>query len=152
MTENYYTRLAETGIRPSIQRVAIYEYLCEHHTHPTVDMMYEALSPSYPTLSRTTIYNTLKLFSDNGLIQTIQIEEDKLRFDADITPHLHFKCIKCGQIYDIFNTNNLQTINSSCCSLLPTDFIAQKIQTNMWGICSNCSVNSSNTSDQDKLH
>jgi len=140
MTDTYFNHIAETGIRPSVQRVAIYSYLCEHPVHPTVDMVFSALSPDYPTLSRTTIYNTLKLFADSGLVQTIQIEEDKLRYDADITPHIHFKCLKCGNVYDITDKKTLEILDSSCCSLLPSNFIAKKIQTNIWGICSSCSV------------
>jgi len=101
-------------------------------------MVYTALAPQYPTLSRTTIYNTLKLFAESGLVQSIQIEDDKLRYDADITPHIHFKCIKCGRVFDVFDRAMLEKFNSACCSLLPQNFIAQKIQTNIWGTCSNC--------------
>lgn len=139
MSDNYFSVINEAGIRPSIQRIAIYAYLCEHPVHPTVDMMFSALASAYPTLSRTTIYNTLKLFAECGLVQTIQIEEDKIRYDADVTPHLHFKCLKCGQVFDIFDRETLDKFNSACCSLLPDNFIAQKIQTNIWGTCSNCS-------------
>ena len=134
----YITKISETGIRPSVQRVAIYAYLCEHPIHPTVDMVYLALAPVYPTLSRTTIYNTLKLFAEYGLVQTIQIEDDKLRYDANMTPHLHFKCVKCGKVYDIFNEKLLNEIDKECSNLLPSDFTVEKIQTNIWGVCSDC--------------
>ena len=43
-----------------MQRIAIMEYLMEHRTHPSADEIYTALSPSMPTLSKTTVYNTLK--------------------------------------------------------------------------------------------
>ena len=60
-----YDRLLEHNIKPSMQRIAIMEYLMEHPIHPSADDIYTALSPSMPTLSKTTVYNTLKLFSDN---------------------------------------------------------------------------------------
>ena len=44
-----------------MQRIAIMEYLMEHPIHPSADDIYTALSPSMPTLSKTTVYNTLKL-------------------------------------------------------------------------------------------
>lgn len=143
MSDNSYLKIAEAGLRPSVQRTAIYEYLYEHPVHPTVDMIYTALSPEYPTLSKTTVYNTLKAFADHGLVQSIQIEEDKVRYDANIRPHLHFKCIRCGSVYDVFapeNSRGIQNAHSKCCTFLPEGFITQKIQTNIWGICASCSV------------
>ena len=97
-TQDY---LASKGIRASVQRIAIMKYLHTHHNHPTVDQVYEALHPDMPTLSKTTIYNTLKLFEAKGAIQIINIDEHNARMDANFTPHAHFLCIQCGMIYDI---------------------------------------------------
>lgn len=134
----YAEKINSKGIRFSVQRVAIYKYVCEHKVHPTVDTVYTALSPKYPTLSRTTVYNTLHLFSEQNLVQTIKIEDDELRYDANMTPHLHFKCTKCGKVYDIFDTESLPVFNAKCLSLLPHGFAALQIQTNLWGICPDC--------------
>ncbi len=139
MANNYIAKIENTGIRPSVQRVAVYTYLCQHPIHPTVDTVYTALSPVYPTLSRTTIYNTLKLFAEKGLVQTIQIEDDKLRFDANTEPHLHFKCTKCGNVFDVFDEKILKNINTQCSQVVPEGFSVEKIQTNIWGICNKCS-------------
>ena len=53
--------LIRHGVRPSVQRIAVMNYLLEHRTHPTVDEIYVALSKDMPTLSKTTVYNTLEL-------------------------------------------------------------------------------------------
>ena len=92
-------RLQSHHIKPSVQRIAIMEYLMAHRTHPTVDEIYLALSPSIPTLSKTTVYNTLKLLSENGAIQTLTI-------DAITAPHAHFFCKCCGRIYDLTPTES----------------------------------------------
>ena len=126
-------KLEEKNIRPSVQRMAIYNFLAENPVHPTVDTIYTALSPQMPTLSRTTVYNTLRQFSECGLVQTITIEDGELRYDADTSNHLHFKCIKCGKIYDIFKPVELPP------QFLQDGFKAEKIQTNIWGICKDCS-------------
>ena len=105
--KNYHTTLSEAGVRPSVQRVAVYSYLCEHPVHPTVETLYASLSPEYPTLSKTTIYNTLKLFEEKNLVHSLKIEDDKLRYDADIRPHIHFKCEKCGKVFDVFDDTNI---------------------------------------------
>lgn len=96
-----YNRLLEHNIKPSMQRIAIMEYLMEHPIHPSADDIYTALSPSMPTLSKTTVYNTLKLFSEQGAAQMLTIDERNTNFDADTSPHAHFLCRRCGRIYDL---------------------------------------------------
>ncbi|KDR94707.1 Fur family transcriptional regulator, peroxide stress response regulator [Peptoclostridium litorale DSM 5388] len=92
--------LKEHGIKPSYQRIRIFEYLMEKRNHPTVDLIYRALLPEIPTLSKTTVYNTLNLFIEKGITLLIVIEENETRYDADISDHGHFKCEKCGNVYD----------------------------------------------------
>ncbi len=94
-------RLQEHNIRPSVQRISIMDYLMVHRTHPTVDEIYTALAPGMPTLSKTTVYNTLKLLSEHGAVQTLTIDERNTCYDADTTPHAHFLCKCCGKIYDV---------------------------------------------------
>ena len=84
-----------------MQRIAIMQYLMEHPIHPSADDIYTALSPSMPTLSKTTVYNTLKLFSEQGAAQMLTIDEKNTNFDADTSVHSHFLCKRCGHIYDL---------------------------------------------------
>lgn len=97
--------LLKFGIRPSVQRTAVMEYLMNFKSHPTVEEIYVALSPSIQTLSKTTVYNTLNLFHKMGAVQTLSIDDKNLRFDADVTRHAHFYCRNCGQVHDIFDVN-----------------------------------------------
>ena len=92
--------LKKSGIKPSYQRIKIYEYLMGTKSHPTVDVIYKALVRDIPTLSKTTVYNTLNLFIENGITQLLTIEENETRYDADISLHGHFKCTACGKVYD----------------------------------------------------
>ena len=133
MRNNAIKLLTEKKLRPSVQRVEILAYLLDKKNHPTVDMIYSDLHPSFPTLSKTTVYNTLRLLEAEKLIQTIGIEETELRYDADISNHLHFKCLHCKNVYDIFSISP-QPIDS----LLPKGFLLTKTQINLWGICEKC--------------
>lgn len=54
-----------------------------------------------PTLSKTTVYNTLKLFSEKGAALMLTIDENRVNFDGDTSPHTHFLCKRCGKIYDL---------------------------------------------------
>lgn len=138
MSNDYQKIISDKGIRPSIQRVVIYKYLSEHPVHPTVDIVYTALSPSYPTLSRTTVYNTLKLFSKHHIVQAIKIDDDEIRYDANVSAHIHFKCTKCGKVFDVFAEKIIPSFNEQCSSLLPEGFTPDLIQTNIWGTCADC--------------
>ena len=98
---NFTTHLTSNNIKPSIQRIKIYEYLYNNKIHPTVDNIYTGLVGEIPTLSKTTVYNTLKLFIENKIAITLTIEDNEVRYDAFMEDHAHFKCNACGKVYDI---------------------------------------------------
>ncbi len=99
-----YNRLVDNGVRPSVQRLAIMEYLLTHHTHPTVEDVYKGLCDAITTLSRTTVYNTLRMFAEHGVAQMITIDEHRVCYDGDIVPHIHFYCTQCNKIVDVYHT------------------------------------------------
>lgn len=125
--------LQSHNIKPSVQRIAIMSYLMEHRTHPSVEEIYTALSPSMPTLSKTTVYNTLKILSEEGAIFTLTIDERNTCYDADISPHAHFFCKSCGKIYDVKVNDNVfeNSINSEGHKI-------QEIHHYYKGICKQC--------------
>ena len=100
------------GIKASYQRMAILSFLVKNPTHPTVDIIFNNLYLSIPTLSKTTVYNTLKLLEEQGVIRALYIDEKNVRYDADLSPHAHFKCKNCGLItdlhLDLFNIKKIE--------------------------------------------
>ena len=99
---NAFETLSRYNIKPSPQRMAIMTYLLEHKTHPTIEEIYKSLSPDMPTLSKTTIYNTLKVFVENGAASMLTINEKTTCYDYDTSPHAHFICKKCNKVTDLF--------------------------------------------------
>jgi len=97
----YAEILKDAGISPSIQRILIMKFLDENRVHPTADMIYQSLKSDIPTLSKTTIYNTLKLFTEKHLVSELSLFDNEIRYEFESEPHIHFKCVKCGKIYDI---------------------------------------------------
>lgn len=93
--------LQTSGLKPTYQRLRILEYLEKHKNHPTVEMMYKDLVREIPTISRTTIYNTLNSFLEKGIIDSITITGTETRYEYKIPPHHHFLCTRCGQVIDI---------------------------------------------------
>ena len=99
-TENIKEYLLEHNIKPSYSRIHIMEYLLSKKSHPTVDEIYKELAKDIPTLSKTTVYNTLSIFADNNIARVVTIEDNETRYDADMLNHGHFKCKSCGVVYD----------------------------------------------------
>lgn len=94
--------LEQRGLKATFQRLKILEYLDTHiKTHPTAEMIYETLKEEIPTISITTIYNTLSAFLEHGLASAETITGTEVRYDLTTTPHHHFLCKKCGRIIDI---------------------------------------------------
>jgi Fur family peroxide stress response transcriptional regulator len=93
--------LKERGILLTIQRSAVLDFLHGNTQHPTAEEIYQALRGLYPALSRATVYNTLDLFKQHGLIQEVTIERSKAHYDYNTEPHHHFLCRHCYRIYDI---------------------------------------------------
>jgi Fe2+ or Zn2+ uptake regulation protein len=92
--------LLEKGVRPSIQRIKVLEYLHQVQGHPNVDEIFASLSPHFPSLSKATIYNTLNAFARAGLIRTLSMDGLEKRFDLITHDHGHFKCDHCGEIFN----------------------------------------------------
>lgn len=97
---NFAELLQQYDIRPTYPRIKVLEYLTIRKTHPTADEIYHALIDEIPSLSKMTVYNTLKLLADKHLIAVVNIEENEMRYDGIRTRHGHFKCKVCGTIYD----------------------------------------------------
>lgn len=125
--------MAEKGLRPTPQRLAVYQYLLTHPIHPTADTIYQALVAQYPTFSRTTIYNSLRSLVEIQLVRTVNIEAEEQRFDGNPTDHGHFRCTHCGRIYD-FDVDE-KALQQMC----PTGFQAEIKDVFFNGICAACS-------------
>ncbi|MCK9266328.1 transcriptional repressor [bacterium] len=112
MIINNIAQLLETkNIQASYHRIKILEYLVNNRIHPTVDNIYSALVKGIPTLSKTTVYNTVKLFVSKKLVMQVTVEDNEARYDYSETPHFHFKCKKCEKLYDIFQESDLLKSN-----------------------------------------
>lgn len=126
--------LKNNDIRPSFQRIKILEYLLKYKNHPTVDTIHRELVNKIPTLSKTTVYNTLKLFVEQNVAIIINIENNETRYDAYVSKHGHFKCEKCGKVYDFnvdFDSVNLEKIKK---------FKIHEYHFYLKGICDKCKI------------
>ena len=113
---NAYEYLLDYNIKPSVQRIAIMDYLLKHQ------------------ISKTTVYNTLKLFIEHGAARMLTIDERNVCFDGNVYPHAHFQCSKCGTIYDV----PLYTEIKEIATLKENGFDIEETHFYYKGVCAEC--------------
>jgi len=93
--------LTDHGIQPSAQRVAVANYVLYTSDHPSADQVWAEVKRGFPMLSRATVYNTLNLFAEKGLLRELVLAEGKVVFDPKLEPHHHFLDEETGEILDV---------------------------------------------------
>jgi Fur family transcriptional regulator, iron response regulator len=93
--------LRDRGIQPSAHRVAVAEYVLSTREHPSADLVWKRVRERFPLISRATVYNTLNLFAEQGLLQRLSLSEDSVVFDPITETHHHFIDETTGAIHDV---------------------------------------------------
>lgn len=93
--------LREHGIGPTHQRVEIARALFSRMTHLSADQVLAAVNARHAETSKATVYNTLKLFVEKGLVREVIVDPTKVFYDPNTAPHHHFYDVETGEITDI---------------------------------------------------
>jgi Fe2+ or Zn2+ uptake regulation protein len=133
--EKRMARLRSAGVTPTMQRLAILEYLEGTKSHPTADEVYAAVHKTCPTIARATVYNTLEALTKSGTILQLAVDPSAARYDADLGPHVHFRCRKCGKLYDVDVRQN------RCLGREVDGHQVESIRTYAFGVCASCRKN-----------
>jgi Fur family peroxide stress response transcriptional regulator len=103
--------------------------------HPTAAWIYERLKKEIPDLSMGTVYRNLNILIEQGLVRKIDFGSTFDRFDANIDPHYHFVCEKCGAITDLdlpIDASLNEWVNDK------TQFKAKRHRIEFYGLCNRC--------------
>jgi Fe2+ or Zn2+ uptake regulation protein len=95
------TQLRTAGIQPSAQRVAIADYVLYTDEHPSADLVWKRVQARLPYVSRATVYNTLNLFVEKGLLRSLSLSDASVVFDPKTGRHHHFIDEETGEIHDV---------------------------------------------------
>jgi Fur family peroxide stress response transcriptional regulator len=82
------------------QRAAIYRVLLSNRNHPTAETVFRTVRKEFPSISFDTVNRTLIRFAQIGLIHPVECSGQGKKYDTDLTPHHHVKCVDCGAIHD----------------------------------------------------
>ncbi|MDR2771373.1 MAG: transcriptional repressor [Clostridiales Family XIII bacterium] len=133
--EQLERRIRDAGLRPSSARIHVLRYLEKHRNHPTADLIYKALRPDLPSLSRASVYNSLSALARSGLVRPLTMDGDELRYDAFVEDHGHFCCERCGAICDF-------ELPPSEAALKLDGFVVNRKDLLVFGFCPSCAKES----------
>lgn len=130
------THLRAVDLKLTPQRFAVLDYLLRRRdTHPTADQISAGLNRRFPRASRATVYNTLKALKDAGLVHEIFMDDAIARYDANLDPHHHFVCHRCGRLEDV----PAEMLRASLSDVTPgSGYIVESYEVVMRGVCAAC--------------
>src|ERR1700737_742876 len=94
-------KLRERGHRVTPQRLVIHRALAARQQHVTAEQVLELVSQSLPGTSLPTVYATLELFEELGLVRRVSTGSGAVLFDSRVVPHAHAVCRHCGSVADV---------------------------------------------------
>lgn len=121
--------------RNTHQCSTILSHLRSVKTHPTAEMVYQKVKEDIPAITLATVYRNLNKLADNGQILRIEINKE-FHFDADLKPHQHCVCEKCGKIMDDCNA---KISEDAVKHFDMKGFIPKRVNVIFEGICKDCS-------------
>ncbi len=93
--------LRDRGINPTAQRVEIARLLLYRRIHLTAEDVFRIVNRDGPHVSKATVYNTLGVFAEKGLIREVVIDPTRVVYDSNTVPHHHFYNVETGELFDI---------------------------------------------------
>lgn len=93
----------QAGAKMTHQRIEVFREVARTGEHPDAVTIYQRVRRRMPTISLDTIYRTLWMLMDMGLITTLGLHRERVRFDGNTTTHHHFICTKCGMTRDLYS-------------------------------------------------
>lgn len=135
LVTSFLDQCRRLGIKGTHQRREIFKELAQTAAHPDAKTIYQGVKQRIPAISFDTVYRTLRLFEEKGVIARVGLPSESARFDANTARHGHFVCSQCGFIGD-FRCEALESL------ILPDEASRfgslHSINMEVIGICQNC--------------
>ena len=128
-------KLRERGHRVTSQRVVIHRLLRERDQHLSAEQVHEAVADRLPGTSLPTVYATLELFEELGLVRRVSTGSGPVLFDSRTGPHGHAICRSCGAVADV---ESPPLPDSALRRARAAGFEPDHAQTVIWGTCARC--------------
>ena len=121
--------------RETKQREAILNMLRGANSHPTADWVYDEVRKVIPIISKGTVYRNLKILREDGKISELNLNGTVSRYEGNQENHYHFRCEKCGRIFDLDEPVNNELDERVA---KRTGFTVSYHQLEFRGLCKDC--------------
>jgi Fur family peroxide stress response transcriptional regulator len=133
--EQFKAAAKDAGVKLTHQRLEIFREIASSLEHPDAKTVFRTIQARIPTVSLDTVYRTLWMLNDLGLITTLDPRREGVRFDANLEPHHHYICVRCGLARD-FESAELNTLRVSDAVKGFGSVVATHVEVR--GICDRC--------------
>ena len=127
----------EGGLRLTHQRLEVAREVAGSDAHPDVETIYRGVKERVPTISLDTVYRTLRTLENRGLVTRVNATSGPARYDANLEPHHHFVCTRCGMVRDVVDPN-LDTVRAPKTTL--NIGAVDSVEVQLRGVCKTCSA------------
>lgn len=128
-------RLAERGLRFTVQREHVYHVLKQRRDHPTAEQVFLRAKESMPEISMATVYNCLDALVKCKLVREVNLDRGATRFCPNMHKHFHFYCDQCGGAFDIDFTQTTRAEFE-----VPQGFKTTGYEISVRGLCAECAA------------
>jgi Fe2+ or Zn2+ uptake regulation protein len=135
LDDQLVSELRRRGHRVTSQRIVIHRALCSRAQHMTAEQVLEKVSDVLPGVSLPTVYATLELLEDLGLVRRFGTGNGAVLFDSRVEPHAHTVCRSCGATADLDGGALSEQVFARA---QETGFVPDHTQLVVWGFCSRC--------------
>ncbi|MEG1610040.1 MAG: transcriptional repressor [Bilophila sp.] len=126
--------MTQPQTRMTRQRMVILEELRKVKTHPTADELYAMVRLKMPRISLGTVYRNLDFLADSREILKLESAGSIRRFDGDVRPHQHVRCLVCGKVGDVMPPLPVPKVDG----IEVEGFTISAARVEYEGICDNC--------------
>ena len=126
----------DKGIRLTPQRLEVFREVASSLEHPDAQTVYQAVHARMPSVSLDTVYRTLWMLNDLGLVSTLGLSRENVRFDGNPRKHHHFVCVQCGLTRD-FENKKLDALRLPDSAKAFGKVLSTRIE--VCGVCEDCS-------------
>lgn len=131
--------------RMTKQRRIILEELRKLTSHPTADELYEIVRQRLPRISLGTVYRNLDVLSESGEVLKLESAGNQKRFDGDVSPHWHVRCLHCGRVGDVTAKATAPTVEG----MEAPGFTITHGMMEFFGVCDACRESGAEVPDGD---
>ena len=127
--------LRKKGYKATTQRIAICRFALHSRDHPSAQRVYDEVRRVHPTVSLATVYKTLQILTEHGLVQELDLPESQARFDSYVEPHINLVCMRCGNIQDFDDSAAREMVERVAAK---AEFTRTGQRLDIYGVCKTC--------------